>query len=262
MSTHTVQNATGAQALHYNLLSRARLGYSVIDVSGGALQATTGTNSDEVDIASGDYLWNGTRKTFSGGTVTISGNFDDNPRRDVIYLDGNNTLQTTQGSNAEPTNEEQNANLSTHEHYHPAVPDLASTDAVVIADVWVAGNSSDIASSDIRDLRVDSQSRAAAMELAAQASKSVTLSGGDAVQDFRLDGVLSDQEAELDIAAWVDSDPAFNADYAWHVDGVSRVWDDSEGAIDLEARLVWDTDPGNNNDVSITLAAVERDTLT
>lgn len=49
---------------------------------------------------------------------------------------------------------------------------------------------------------------------------------------------------------WIDADPSFNADYAWNYD-YSHQWDDSDGEVDFDLTVNWDTDPGAGNDVTL-----------
>lgn len=81
-------------------------------------------------------------------------------------------------------------------------------------------------------------------------SGTITLSGGSSpAADTTIEGVSSTQTSGFRVVIGVDSDPSFNADYAFNWDH-SVVWDDSDSSWDVTITVNWDTDPGNNNDVT------------
>lgn len=89
-------------------------------------------------------------------------------------------------------------------------------------------------------------------------SGTFTASGGSTpAADVTQTGVTSDQTAQFDVIVSVDSDPAFNADYAFNYD-VSRAWDDSDSEWDITITVNWDTDPGSSNDVTMKYSVQDR----
>lgn len=87
----------------------------------------------------------------------------------------------------------------------------------------------------------------------------ITASGGSSpAVDTKITGVSSNQtEPIANVQLWVDSDPNFNADYAFNYDW-GQHWDDSDGEIDINITVNWDTDPGNNNDVTLRYSIQAR----
>lgn len=84
------------------------------------------------------------------------------------------------------------------------------------------------------------------------ASGTMVLTGGTAgAQSTTVDGALADQLREPVVRMWVDSDPAFAANYGWRMLPPDRLWDDTQGAIDVSPRAEWSTDPGAGNDVTL-----------
>ncbi len=90
------------------------------------------------------------------------------------------------------------------------------------------------------------------------ASGTVTASGGSSpAVNTTLTGITTNQLADYIVVVKVDSDPTFSADYAFNYD-YSQIWDDSDGQIDIELTVNWDTDPGSGNDVSLKYRVIER----
>lgn len=84
------------------------------------------------------------------------------------------------------------------------------------------------------------------------ASGTMTLTGGTAgAQSTAADGAITDQLREPVVRMWVNSDPAFAANYGWRKLTPNRLWDDTQGAIDVSPRAEWSTDPGAGNDVTL-----------
>jgi len=135
----------GAQALDQQQ-DYDRWQFSVVD----GCEVSPGTNDMTVQVAAGTII-------YDGSTVDVSAqdNVDLDPadstysRKDTIYLDSTGTLQVERGD-AEPAKPSTNTRFQTR---RPAPPELESTDAVVVAEVWVQDGTSDIGSADVRDRR-------------------------------------------------------------------------------------------------------------
>lgn len=109
-----------------------------------------GTNSMTVQCASGEIYHDGTRVSVAAqDNVGLNAADSTNPRKDTVYLDSSGTLQVATGT-AESAKPSGNTRFQT---YRPAPPDLDSTKATVVAEVWIAAGASDITSSDVRDRR-------------------------------------------------------------------------------------------------------------
>ena len=79
----------------------------------------------------------------------------------------------------------------------------------------------------------------------------VTATGGSQpAVDTTITGISPTQDESLTIDVYVDSDPSFNANYAFNYD-YSLQWDDANSQLDLLLTVNWDTDPGSGNDVTL-----------
>jgi hypothetical protein len=147
------KDGDGAQALDqqqdYN-----RWQYSVVD----GCAVSPGTNDMTVQVAAGTILFGGTKVDVSAqDNVALDPADSTYPRKDLIYLDSDGTLQVERGG-PEPAKPSTNVRFQTR---RPAPPELTSTDAVVVAEVWVEDGVGDIASADVRDRRFESDLAAA-----------------------------------------------------------------------------------------------------
>lgn len=79
------------------------------------------------------------------------------------------------------------------------------------------------------------------------ATGTFTHTGGSATSTT-VAGVTSDQTTNLYVEVGVDSDPSFNANYAWDYTW-GEAWDDTNSEKDVTVDATWDTDPGSGNDV-------------
>lgn len=83
------------------------------------------------------------------------------------------------------------------------------------------------------------------------ATGTVTATGGSSpAVNTTLTGVSTDQDLDYWFTVHVDSDPAFNADYAYNYDYYHQ-WDDSQSELDIDLVVNWDSDPGGGNDVTL-----------
>lgn len=139
-------NQDGADALGQNQYT---------DALGGTYwstgwEATPGTGSLEVDIATGTGSVDGTSvETTSVQTIDFTGDVDpDDPRKAVIYVGSGATVTKSLGTPeaARPTNQIR------EQTYTPSPPD--SVIGVVVAEVWLGAGATEVVSADIRDRRV------------------------------------------------------------------------------------------------------------
>jgi len=83
------------------------------------------------------------------------------------------------------------------------------------------------------------------------ASGTVTATGGASpAVEVHLDNVSDKQLLDYFVLVYVDTDPAFDAAYAFNFDYMHD-WDDTNGTLDLDLVVNWDTDPGAGNDVAL-----------
>jgi len=90
--------------------------------------------------------------------------------------------------------------------------------------------------------------------LTSVATGTVTATGGAGVPgpavDTVLTGVSATQTQQWLLTVYVDSDPAFSADYAFDIAATHR-WDDSQGQLDIPLTVDWQVDPGAGNDLTL-----------
>jgi hypothetical protein len=144
------QIGDGYQALDYSEVLKLQQGFGVRTSVGGGCAASAGTGLD-VNVADGEILFDGTVTSVAAQTVTLSAADPDDPRKDVVYLDGTGTAQVAEGTPAPalPSGERD------RKTFQPSPPDLSATDAVPVAEVWVGAGVTSLSSGDIRDRRLD-----------------------------------------------------------------------------------------------------------
>lgn len=151
--TFEIANGLSAQALYENIEIAARQGYTVD--SGCDVSINTGTlgQTDTLSVASGQIQFAGDTVSVSSQNVKIDASDPDQPRKDVVYLDGTGTKQVAKGTPAEPTQEQKDLGAERFEFYQPTPLALDATDAVVLAEVWVDDGSTSLSSVDLGDRR-------------------------------------------------------------------------------------------------------------
>lgn len=149
ISNYIVHDQWGAQALDYNILS-ARSKFSVTDsckvtVASGDLGAGNGA----LDVASGTVIYNGSEVSVGAQNIDLPAS-DQEPRKDVVYIDSNGDAQARAGfpEAAVPPGQ---TGLDAE---RPAPSDFDDTDAVVLAEVWVPGGAAAVESSNVTDRRI------------------------------------------------------------------------------------------------------------
>lgn len=132
----------GATALDFNQLAAIANGDYVVS----GCTPSDGANAMEVDIASGTVRLDGSDISVSSQTVTLSASNTD-PRKDIIYIDGTGSAIDVTGT-AAPAEPSGDTHFDT---YQPPPSDMSTTTGIIVAEVWVGGGVSDIASGDIRN---------------------------------------------------------------------------------------------------------------
>lgn len=173
--TFNIKDDDGFQALEQNQ-QIDRWQYSVQS----GCDVSPGTNDMTVQCTSGNVYFNGSTVSVSAqDNVSLTAADSTNPRKDTVYIDSNGTLTVETGTaeSAEPSDE-------THaDTIKPSPPDLANTNAVVLAEVWVASGATDISSADVRDRR-----------LMADLAANITTSGFPSVSDDGTEVVASSED--------------------------------------------------------------------
>jgi len=184
----------------------------VVDVGGAA-----GTNAITIDTEGGENIDADTSKTI-----------DDNYRAYVIFSDGTNWF--TESGTAT------GGGIS--------VEDNGST---VLNPATGLDFGADLTATDNGDGTVTVDSDAAGVNVLSTGTFVHT--GGSATFET-VAGVTTDETANLYVEVGVDSDPSFNANYAWSYTW-SEAWDDANQQVDVDISATWDTDPGSGNDVTL-----------
>jgi hypothetical protein len=250
MSSDQMANGEAYTGLHVNVERKARRGYAVD--TGGTVSINSGNldAADTLTVKATDYWFGGQPVSAAAQSVGIDGG-DGDPRKDVVFLDGNGDAQVAKGTPAPVSTDQQG--VTRFATYRPTAPDLEATDAVILAEVWVPAGADAIAANDVEQ-RTAYENRQSVL-----ASQSITLTGGgDPAADVTLDGVVDDQFQDMAVIVTTDTDPGFAADYGYNYDW-TRTWDDTNQQIDVDVGVSWDPDPGAGNDVSATVYAVHKD---
>jgi len=147
-----IQAGDGAQALDLNQLFAARDGFSVLTSIGGACKVGKSGNST-LAVDSGEVLFDGEVVAVDTQTVAVPDNTASNPRKDVVFIDGDGSAQLSQGTPApaKPAGE------TGRDTFQPAPNDFADIDAVVLAEVFVPAGATAVDAANISDRRVPSE---------------------------------------------------------------------------------------------------------
>ncbi|WP_049987130.1 hypothetical protein [Halobellus rufus] len=143
---YSTNDLEGTQALDQNQLAR-RLQFSVAE----GCAVSPGTNDLTVEVEAGEVIFDGASVSVSAqDNVALASPDSADPRKDVVYVDGNGDAQIATGT-PEPA---QPAGQIRRDTYRPAPPDLAAMNAVVLAEVWISAQTTDVAAADIFDRRL------------------------------------------------------------------------------------------------------------
>ena len=144
-----ISNGDAAVALHQNTQTRAIQNRAVRAGVGNECEVTAGSGMS-VDVDTGEVFFNGNPTPISAGNVTVPSADSSDPRKDVIYIDGAGNPQITTGTPNSPDP----AAETGEDTWEPAPPDKADADVVVLAEVYVAANETDITDAEITDRRI------------------------------------------------------------------------------------------------------------
>lgn len=89
------------------------------------------------------------------------------------------------------------------------------------------------------------------------ATGSFTHTGGSSTL-HTVSAVTTDQTKNLHLELGVNSDPSFNADYAFDYEKYYQ-WDDANQELDIQIDVTWITDPGSGNDIDLDYEIYEID---
>jgi len=248
MASDTVEIGQSVQALYHNIEVGARRGFGHEEGAAASIDSGTLGQPDTLSVSAGSVVFGSSATTVATQPVGVDPANPNEPRKDVVYVDGSGVAQVAKGTPNTPPDEQLNAER--FDYYTPSPPSLADTEAVVVAEVWVPAGATSIIAPDLADRRVFET------RPVIRATSTETLTGGsDPALEATLDGVTTDQGEYIRVDVTPDSAAGFTEDYAYNVD-TSRAYDASAGAVDITVVATWDTDPGGGNDVSVAVRAV------
>jgi hypothetical protein len=160
----------GYHAVYHNIQVWRSYGYGV--VSGG--QVTPGSDGGvSVDVSAGTAVHNGDVESIPAtSSLSLASPDATDPRKDLVVYTGSGTVTTVTGTpNAIDDAQDTASRFETYTPSPPAGTGLADP-PVVLAEVWVAADSSTIEAADINDLRTDP-----AIQTNAVTAAEVTVSG-------------------------------------------------------------------------------------
>jgi len=183
----------GAQALDQNQLAR-RLQFSV--ATGCAV--SPGTNDLTVQVSAGGVIFDGASVSVSAqDNVALASPDSADPRKDVVYVDGTGDVKVATGT-PEPA---QPPGQIRRDTFRPAPPDLAAMNAVVLAEVWVSAQASDIVADDISDRRLFADAAFRNVKSESVSTTTLTVDGDDGVGVPDTSTVMS-----LEFGSWTTAD--------------------------------------------------------
>ena len=144
------ENREGIQAANDNRVVEALQGNYVEE----GLEVSADGTDMELDVASGTVVQGNEEHGIGATTVTVPDNNEDNPRKDIIYVDDTQSVSIATGASesSEPALEDVDSVFHTA---RPSPPSLVNQDGVVVlAEVWVESSATEIESDDLRDRRL------------------------------------------------------------------------------------------------------------
>ena len=134
------ENREGIQAVNDSRVIEALQGNYVEE---GLEVSADGTDMD-LDVASGTVVQGNEEFGIGATTVTVPDNNEDNPRKDIVYVDDTQSVSIATGASEspEPALEDVESVFNTAQ---PSPPSLVnSDDVVVLAEVWVEDGATEI----------------------------------------------------------------------------------------------------------------------
>jgi hypothetical protein len=228
------------QALYLNNQYKARNGYAV---DSGCLVSTDSGVLDDPDtlLVNAGRVWYSQRPlSVASQNVQVDSPGAD-PRKDVVVINNAGNAEVVKGTPA-PIPDDQ-AGASRFETYNPSPPDLSAQDAVPLCEVWVPGGANDISDADLNDIRAFE----GRMMLVEETTVTAT-TGSDPAINTVIQGVIDRQAQNLNVL--VTSAGGTNTSYGYNWDW-GRIWDETNGEVDIDLTVTWDDDPGVNVDLDV-----------
>ena len=145
------RNREGIQAVNSENRTFEALQGNYVD--NGVEVSTDGTDMT-FDVDSGTVVQSNEEHGIGATTVTVPDNNEDNPRKDIVYVDGTQSVEVATGAAAAPSPALENVD-NVFDTAEPSPPSLVnSDDVVVLAEVWVESGATEITSEDLEDRRL------------------------------------------------------------------------------------------------------------
>lgn len=243
----------GIHALDYNLRRARADGYAVVD----GCEPTAGTGLD-VNVSGGTIYHNGTSVGVGSQTVTLASG-ETEPRKDTVFIDSTGAVNVEQGT-ATARLPEAGGRFET---YAPAPPLPSGGPHVVVGEVFVPAGASSVGSADVRDRRVSSEAEVYditvdRLDITPLKSGSFVASGGGRpAADHTVVGVETDETQGVEVLLRPASSPTWAGDYDYNYE-VARNYDASDGEVDVNIVVEWETDPGSGNDLTLDYDILPR----
>jgi len=192
------ENREGIQAVNAENRTVEALRGNYVD---NGLEVTTDGTDMVLDVSSGTVVQQNEEHGIDATSVTVPDNTEDEPRKDIIYVDDTQSVSIATGAaeSPDPALEDVDSVFYTA---RPSPPSLVNQDDVVIlAEVWVEPEEDDLVEDDLQDRRVK-----------------VDIAGSGVGNDFSHNQVMTDLE---------------DADYVYLHAPI-----DFEGAVEIEVNTV------------------------
>ena len=151
----TFTNGTAGTAVSENQFVRRGQGYGW--VSGLAASPGGSGSAVVIDVDSGDVKIGGSVVSASAQSVTLDPGDSTYPRKDILYVANDGTIQVLKGTAKQPSTDANGNTLARQYAPVPEPPDTDGLSGTVVQEVWVPANaadSTDIAQADIIDRRL------------------------------------------------------------------------------------------------------------
>lgn len=256
-ATEIASGAVGSTQLATDAVGGAEINLS--DIAGDNI--TVDATNDELDASS------------SGGSAVTAQEDDTDLTTDMALIDFKGGLTGTNptGDEVDVTTDESEIDHDSLQNYvanehvdHSTVSissgtgltgggDITASRTLGVAANGVTGTEIDLSDIAGQNITVDGTNDEldASAGVSQVATGTVTATGGSQpAVDTTLANVSTTQTLDYWLTVHTESDPAFNADYAFNFDYYHQ-WDDSAGELDIQLIVNWDTDPGGGNDVTL-----------
>ena len=122
-------------------------------VDNGVEVSTDGTDMT-LDVASGTIVQDNEEQGIGATTVTVPDNTEDEPRKDIVYVDDTQSVEVATGASESPEPALEDVDSVFHTA-QPSPPSLVNQDdVVVLAEVWVEDGATEIEEDELSDRRL------------------------------------------------------------------------------------------------------------